>query len=433
MLLCNSWNHWHDSLVLVKILSRSDFPATRQIFVKDLISGVTVAIVALPLAIGFGITAGMSAAAGISTAIIAGFIAGLFGGSRFQVSGPTGAMTVVLIPVINKFGIAAIPTLGLMAGLIVIAMSLIRLGSLINKVPNCVVEGFTVGIAIVISLQQLPFAFGVIKGEGDRTLVVAIHTVQKAVAIGVHWQTLLVVFITLAIKFNIVKIVESFKIRMYFPASFSALLLTTLIVKAFDFNVATIGNIPRNVSTYTSPILSSGEYLSLITPALSIAVLVAIESLLSARVADDISNVPSDKKFQPNQELFGQGLATTLASVFGGMPATGAIARTNVNVRSGASTRLASMIHSVVLLVIVIFLAPIFSQIPSAAIAGVLIGTSFRIFNKASMLEIFKSSKSNIFIYIATAVVTVSVDLIWGIGFGIALYLLINLVKKSNS
>jgi len=417
----------------VKILSRSDFPATRQIFVKDLISGVTVAIVALPLAIGFGITAGMSAAAGISTAIIAGFIAGLFGGSRFQVSGPTGAMTVVLIPVINKFGFAAIPTLGLMAGLIVIAMSLIRLGSLINKVPNCVVEGFTVGIAIVISLQQLPFAFGVIKGEGDRTLVVAIHTVQKAVAIGVHWQTLLVVFITLAIKFNIVKIVESFKIRMYFPASFSALLLTTLIVKAFDFNVATIGNIPRNVSTYTSPILSSGEYLSLITPALSIAVLVAIESLLSARVADDISNVPSDKKFQPNQELFGQGLATTLASVFGGMPATGAIARTNVNVRSGASTRLASMIHSVVLLVIVIFLAPIFSQIPSAAIAGVLIGTSFRIFNKASMLEIFKSSKSNIFIYIATAVVTVSVDLIWGIGFGIALYLLINLVKKSNS
>jgi SulP family sulfate permease len=417
----------------VKILSRSDFPATRQIFVKDLISGVTVAIVALPLAIGFGITAGMSAAAGISTAIIAGFIAGLFGGSRFQVSGPTGAMTVVLIPVISKFGIGAIPALGLMAGLIVIAMSFIRLGSLINKVPNCVVEGFTVGIAIVISLQQLPFALGVAKGEGERTLIVAIHTIQKALDIGLHWQTLLVVFVTLGIKFNIVKIVESFKIRMYFPASFSALFLTTLIVKAFNLNVATIGNIPRNVSTYTSPILSSGEYLSLITPALSIAVLAAIESLLSARVADDISNVVSDKKFKPNQELFGQGLATTVSSVFGGMPATGAIARTNVNVRSGATTRLAAMIHSIVLLVIVIFLAPIFSQIPSAAIAGVLIGTSFRIFNKASMLEIFKSSKSNIFIYVSTAVVTVSVDLIWGIGFGIALYLLIDLAKKSNS
>ena len=417
----------------MKLLGRSDFPETRQLFTKDLISGVTVAIVALPLAIGFGITAGMSAAAGISTAIIAGFIAGLFGGSRFQVSGPTGAMTVVLIPVISKFGIGAIPALGVMAGLIVIAMSLIRLGSLINKVPNCVVEGFTVGIAIVISLQQLPFALGVTKGEGERTLIVAIHTIQKALAIGVNSQTLLVVFITLVIKFNIVKIVESFKIKMYFPASFSALFLTTLIVKASNLNVATIGNIPRNVSTFTSPILTSGEYLSLITPALSIAILAAIESLLSARVADDISNVPSDKKFKPNQELFGQGLATTFASVFGGMPATGAIARTNVSVRSGATTRLAAMIHSMVLLVIVIFLAPIFSQIPSAAIAGVLIGTSFRIFNKASMLEIFKSSKSNIFIYIATAIVTVSVDLIWGIGFGIALYLLINLVKKSNS
>jgi SulP family sulfate permease len=342
-------------------------------------------------------------------------------------------MTVVLIPVISNFGIGAIPALGLMAGLIVIAMSIIRLGSLINKVPNCVVEGFTVGIAIVISLQQLPFALGVTKGEGERTLIVALHTIQKALAIGLYWQTLLVVFITLVIKFNIVKIVESFKIKMYFPASFSALFLTTLIVKATNLDVATIGNIPRNVSTYTSPILSSGEYLSLITPALSIAILAAIESLLSARVADDISNVPSDKKFKPNQELFGQGLATTFASVFGGMPATGAIARTNVNVRSGATTRLAAMIHSIVLLVIVIFLAPIFSQIPSAAIAGVLIGTSFRIFNKASMLEIFKSSKSNIFIYIATAIVTVSVDLIWGIGFGIALYLLINLVKKSNS
>lgn len=417
----------------MKLLGRSDFPETRQLLIKDLISGVTVAIVALPLAIGFGITAGMSAAAGISTAIIAGFIAGLFGGSRFQVSGPTGAMTVVLIPVISNFGIGAIPALGLMAGLIVIAMSIIRLGSLINKVPNCVVEGFTVGIAIVISLQQLPFALGVTKGEGERTLIVAVHTIQKALVIGLHWQTLLVVFITLAIKFNIVKIVESFKIKMYFPASFSALFLTTLIVKASNLDVATIGNIPRNVSTYTSPILSSGEYLSLITPALSIAILAAIESLLSARVADDISNVPSDKKFKPNQELFGQGLATTFASVFGGMPATGAIARTNVNVRSGATTRLAAMIHSIVLLVIVIFLAPIFSQIPSAAIAGVLIGTSFRIFNKASMLEIFKSSKSNIFIYISTAIVTVSVDLIWGIGFGIALYLLINLVKKSNS
>ena len=417
----------------MRVISRSDFPLTRELLVKDLISGVTVAIVALPLAIGFGITAGMSAAAGISTAIIAGFIAGLFGGSRFQVSGPTGAMTVVLIPVISKYGIAAIPALGLMAGLIVIAMSVVRLGNLIKKVPDCVVEGFTVGIAIVISLQQLPFAFGITKGGGERTLTVAFNTIKNALNAGLQWQTILVVVITLVIKFNIVRIVEYFKFRMYFPASFSALFLTTLITKVFNLNISTIGEIPRNVSTWSSPVLSSGEYRNLIAPALSIAILAAIESLLSARVADEISNVAKSDQFKPNQELFGQGLATTVASVFGGMPATGAIARTNVNIRSGATSRLSAMVHSVVLLVIVVFLAPIFSQIPSAAIAGVLIGTSFRIFNKASMLEIFKSPKSNVFIYLATAVATVSIDLIWGIGFGIALYLLINLVKKSNS
>ncbi len=415
----------------MQILSRQDFPNNKETLLKDFISGVTVAIVALPLAIGFGITSGMSAAAGISTAIIAGFIAALLGGSRFQVSGPTGAMTVVLIPVIQNYGIVAIPTLGVMAGAMVLLMAIFKLGNLIKKVPLAVVEGFTVGIALVISLQQIPYALGVAKGQGERTLEVAANTVKDAVDIGVKWQTILVVAVTLLIKFNIVRIVESFKMKMYFPASFSALFLTTLIVNAFGMNVSFIGDIPRNVSIYTSPFLASGDYLSLLLPAFSIAILVAIESLLSARVADDISNTPIDKQFRPNQELLGQGAATAMASIFGGMPATGAIARTNVNVRSGAVTRFSAMVHSIFLLFIVVFLAPIFSHIPSAAIAGVLIGTSFRIFNKASMLEIFRSSKSNIFIYIITALVTVSIDLIWGIAVGIALYLIINQFKRA--
>lgn len=415
----------------MQIFSRQDFPNNKETLLKDFISGVTVAIVALPLAIGFGITSGMSAAAGISTAIIAGFIAALLGGSRFQVSGPTGAMTVVLIPVIQNYGIVAIPTLGVMAGAMVLLMAIFKLGNLIKKVPLAVVEGFTVGIALVISLQQIPYALGVAKGQGERTLEIAANTVKDAVDIGVKWQTILVVAVTLLIKFNIVRIVESFKMKMYFPASFSALFLTTLIVNAFGMNVSFIGDIPRNVSIYTSPFLASGDYLSLLLPAFSIAILVAIESLLSARVADDISNTPIDKQFRPNQELLGQGAATAMASIFGGMPATGAIARTNVNVRSGAVTRFSAMVHSIFLLFIVVFLAPIFSHIPSAAIAGVLIGTSFRIFNKASMLEIFRSSKSNIFIYIITALVTVSIDLIWGIAVGIALYLIINQFKRA--
>ena len=415
------------------MLKRSDFPATRKDLINDVIAGVTVAIVALPLAIGFGITAGMSAAAGISTAIIAGLIAGFLGGSRYQVSGPTGAMTVVLIPVIAKFGVSAIPILGLMAGLIVIAMSIVRLGGLINKVPDSVVEGFTVGIAIVIGLQQLPLALSVKKGEGDRTLQVAINTIKSAFEIGLHWQSISVVAITLIIKFNFVKIIEFLKLRSYIPASFGALVVTTLIVKIFGFNVNSIGNIPRNVSTWTAPTVSNLDLQQLIIPALSIALLAAIESLLSARVADDLTNTKEADKFSPNKELFGQGVATTVASVFGGMPATGAIARTNVNVRAGAKTRLSTMVHALTLLLIVLFFAPIFSQIPSAAIAGVLIGTSFRIFNKASMLEIFKSGKKNIFIYLVTAVTTVSVDLIWGIFVGIALYLILRAIPKKSS
>ena len=414
----------------MKFLSRSDFPQNRAEFFKDAIAGVTVAIVALPLAIGFGITSGMSAAAGISTAIIAGFISGLLGGSRFQVSGPTGAMTVVLIPVIAKFGPTAIPVLGVLAGLIVILMSALRMGGLINKVPDSVVEGFTVGIALVIGLQQLPFALGVAKGEGDRTLQVAFNTIKSAIEIGLHWQTILVVILTLVIKFNFVKVIETLKIRAYIPASFGALLFTSLIVKGFGLDVATIGEIPRNVSKWSSPSLAGLDLTQLILPALSIALLAAIESLLSARVADDLSNVKKADEFAPNQELFGQGLATTVASVFGGMPATGAIARTNVNVRAGAKSRASAMIHALTLLVIVLFLAPIFSQIPSAAIAGVLIGTSFRIFNKASMQEIFKSGRKNIVIYLITAIVTVGVDLIWGIFVGIALYLILKAIPK---
>ena len=414
----------------MSFLSKADFPQSKNEFVRDSIAGVTVAIVALPLAIGFGITSGMSAAAGISTAIIAGLIAGLLGGSRYQISGPTGAMTVVLIPVIANFGPTAIPILGVMAGLVVILMSVIRLGGLINKVPDSVVEGFTVGIALVIGLQQLPFALGVVKGEGERTLQVAYNTVKSALVIGLHWQTILVVVLTLVIKFNFVRVITLLKIRAYIPASFGALAMISLIVRGFGLDVALIGDIPRNVAKWSSPTFSGIDLTQLIVPALSIAVLAAIESLLSARVADDLSNTKPGQEFSPNQELFGQGLATTVASVFGGMPATGAIARTNVNVRAGAKSRFSAIIHAITLLLIVLFLAPIFSQIPSAAIAGVLIGTSFRIFNKASMQEIFKSGQKNIWIYLITAGVTVGVDLIWGIFVGIALYLLLRAIPK---
>jgi len=408
------------------IFHREEFWVGREQFGKDLVAGVTVGIVALPLAIGFGITSGMSAQAGISTAIIAGFIAALFGGSRFQVSGPTGAMTVVLIPVIAKNGIEAIPVLGLMAGLIVIAMSVLRLGGIINRIPWSVVEGFTLGIAVVIALQQIPMALGVAKGEGDRTLQVAINTVKGALENSIHTSTLLILILTLLIKFNIVKIVERLKLKPYVPASFSALAITTIVVAIFKLDVAKIGDIPRNVIVWRGNSLQFSA--SLVTPAILIALLAAIESLLAARVADGMSH--SSVKFQPNKELFGQGLATMVASIFGGQPATGAIARTSVNIRSGGKTKMAALIHALFLLIVVLLLSPIFALIPLTAIAGVLIGTSVRILNPHNIREQLRSTWQEVTTYVVTALVTIAVDLIWAIFVGIALHFLLDLSKK---
>jgi len=405
---------------------KNEFWLGREQFIKDLIAGVTVGIVALPLAIGFGITSGMSAQAGISTAILAGFIAALFGGSRYQVSGPTGAMTVVLIPVIAKNGIEAIPVLGLMAGLIVIAASVIRLGGVINRIPWAVVEGFTLGIAIVIALQQLPMALGVAKGSGGRTLQVAINTVRGAIGSDPHISTLFILLLTLFIKFNIVKVVERLKLKPYVPASFSALAITTAVVALFKLNVAKIGDIPRNVFIWRGNNLHFTS--SLITPAILIALLAAIESLLAARVADGMSH--TQEKFHPNKELFGQGLATMVASIFGGQPATGAIARTSVNIRSGGKTKMAALIHALFLLIVVLLLSPVFALIPLPAIAGVLIGTSVRILNPQKIREQLQSTWQEAASYLVTAIVTVTVDLIWAIFVGIALHFALSVTKK---
>ena len=408
-------------------LSSQDFWVSREQFVKDLISGITVGIVALPLAIGFGITSGMNAQTGITTAIIAGIIAAIFGGSRFQVSGPTGAMTVILVPVIASHGVAAIPVLGLMAGLIVIAMAILRLGDLINRTPWAVVEGFTLGIAIVIALQQLPMALGVAKGSGDRTLIIAINTFKEALNNGFQIATLAILFLTLFIKFNIVKILEKVQIRPYVPASFMALAIATLVSQVLNLDVLKIGEIPRNIFIWKGSNLSFSS--SLITPALLIAFLAAIESLLSARVADGITH--ATEKFHPNKELLGQGLATIFASILGGQPATGAIARTNVNIRSGAQTKTASIVHSLFILLVVLALAPLFAVIPLPAIAGVLIGTSVRILNPHNVREQLRSTWQEVAVYVTTAVVTVAIDLIWAIGIGIALHLVLHVIKKN--
>ncbi len=405
---------------------RREFSNNRKDLLTDLIAGLTVAIVALPLAIGFGITSGMSAAAGLTTAIIAGFLAAVFGGSKYQVSGPTGAMTVILIPVIHSYGVSAIPALGLMAGLMVIAMAIFKFGAVINRVPWTVVEGFTVGIALIISLQQIPLALGIAKGDGEKSYVVAWNTFKNAFDAGLNYSSLLIVVITLIIKFSWPKIVTKLHLKAHIPASFIALVLVTLFVKALSIDVATIGSIPRSLGTYKHPIFDN--LTSLLVPALWIALLAAVESLLSARVADGLAH--NKEKFEPNRELFGQGLATLASSLFGGMPATGAIARTSVNVRSHAVSRLASVFHAIVLLFIALIAAPLVSQIPTAVIAGLLLGTSYRILNPVSIMESLRTTRAEAATLVVTAISTVAIDLIWGMAIGIVLHIILARYSK---
>ncbi len=398
---------------------RNEFSASRKDLFADLIAGLTVAIVALPLAIGFGITSGMSAAAGLTTAIIAGLLAAFFGGSKYQVSGPTGAMTVILIPVVQQFGVAAIPALGIMAGVIVILMAIFKLGAVINRVPWTVVEGFTVGIAFIISLQQIPLALGIPKGSGEKSYIVAWNTLINALDLGLNFSSLLIVAMTLIIKFLFPVLTKRLRFKVHIPASFMALLIVTLITKLFSINVATIGTIPRSIASLQK--IEFSNLTTLLVPALWIALLAAVESLLSARVADGMAH--EKVHFEPNRELFGQGVATVAASIFGDMPATGAIARTSVNVRSHAKSRLASIFHALVLLFIALVAAPLVSQIPTAVIAGLLLGTSYRILNPVSIMESLRTTKSEASVLIVTAFSTVAIDLIWGMAIGIALHM----------
>lgn len=401
----------------------NEFSRTRKDLTSDLIAGITVAIVALPLAIGFGITSGMSAAAGLTTAIIAGFLAALFGGSKFQVSGPTGAMTVILVPVIQRYGPTAIPALGFMAGTMVVLMAIFKLGAIINQVPWAVVEGFTVGIALVISLQQIPLALGIAKGEGDKSLLVGWHTIRNAFEAGINLTSLAVVILTLIIKFNFPRLAK--KLRFHIPASFVSLLLVTVIVQSASIDVVTIGSIPPSIGSYQTPTIAN--FNNLLIPALWIALLAAVESLLSARVADGMAH--EKNHFEPNRELFGQGLATIAASVMGGMPATGAIARTSVNVRSHAKSRFASIFHAVALLLLTLIAAPLVSAIPTAAIAGVLLGTSYRILNPKSIMESLRTTKIEAATLLVTAVSVLAIDLIWGMAIGIALHLFLDRIR----
>ncbi|MFF0576553.1 SulP family inorganic anion transporter [Streptosporangium saharense] len=376
---------------------------------RDLLAGLTVAIVALPLALGFGISSGLGAAAGLATAVIAGTVAAFFGGSGLQVSGPTGAMTVVLVPIVHEYGASGVLTVGVMAGVLLVALALARAGRYMALVPAPVVEGFTLGIACVIGLQQIPAALGVATPEGDKVTVVAWRAVLDFFAHPGGWAPVIALGVAATMLVGA-------RWRPTIPFSLLAVAGATVVVELTGIEAGRIGELPSGLPAPSLSFLDPTALGSLLAPAVAVAALAGLESLLSAAVADGMS---VNHRHDPDRELFGQGLANMVAPLFGGVPATGAIARTAVNVRSGAQSRLAALAHAVILGLIVFTAAGLVARIPLAALAGVLLATAIRMVEVGSVAAMLRSTRGDAVVLALTAVATLALDLVQAVILGL--------------
>lgn len=387
-------------------------------FMSDLMAGVIVGIVALPLAIAFGIASGVSPEKGIITAIVAGFTISLLGGSRVQIGGPTGAFIIIIYGIIQQYGFEGLAIATVMAGLFLVLLGLFKLGTIIRYIPYPIIVGFTSGIALTIFTTQVKDLLGLqIAGEvpGDfigkwGAYFDSFSTIDLATAcIGILSVVIIAVMPLISKKV---------------PGSLIAIIVMTVagivLRNYFGIHVDTIGDrftISPTVPEAVIPTLTWESVKGLVSPAITIAILGAIESLLSATVADGVIG----HHHNSNQELVGQGIANILSPIFGGIPATGAIARTMTNINNGGKTPVAGIIHAVVLLLIYFFLMPLASYIPMSCLAGVLVMVSYNMSGWRSIVQMLRNPKSDVAVLLLTFVLTVVFDLTIAIEVGIIL------------
>ena len=395
-----------------------------QSFGKDVLAGVTVAAVALPLALAFGVSSGASAAAGLITAVIAGLVTGFLSGGSYQISGPTGAMTAILLSLVAKYQLQGVFLACLMSGIILLVCGLLKLGKIVSYLPLPVITGFTSGISIIIAFGQINNLTGLTcSGESTISKTISYFTTEQ------HFS--LVSFIIGAAAVLFMAIYPK-KINRFFPSSLAVIILATICQFIFRFDVATVGEIPKTVFLpdrldLSAVTLQQAE--ALIVPAISIAALGLIESLLCGASAGRMKN----EKLDANQELIAQGIGNMVIPFFGGVPATAAIARTAVAIKSGGVTRLTSVIHAAVLLLSMFLLAPVISEIPLAALAGVLIMTAWRMNDWAVIKSIFgKKIKTQIAQYVLTMLATVIFDLTIAILIGVLFSVVMFILKVSD-
>ena len=380
-------------------------------FQQDLMAGLTVAAVALPLALAFGVASGATAAAGLVTAIIGGLVIGLLSGAPYQISGPTGAMSAVLIVLVQRYGLTGIWVAGLMAGILLLIIGLLRLGRFIAFIPAPVISGFTSGIALIIFIGQIDNFLGVQTPGTESALFKLLGYFQGGFAI--NWQA-----VVLGSVVVVTMLLWPARLNARFPASLLGIVLATALNAVLRWPVPVIGAIPQTLLLADRLSLSAIPWDNLsafVAPALTITALGAVESLLCGAVASNMTGI----RLQANQELIGQGVGNIVIPFFGGVPATAAIARTSVGIKAGGKTRLVSVVQSAGLLLSMFLLAPVMSRIPLTALAGVLMVTAARMNEWAAIRFIFGHRfKTAMITFLVTMVATITLDLTQAILIG---------------
>jgi SulP family sulfate permease len=399
---------------------------TGQTFLHDLLAGVTVGLVALPLAMAFGIASGVTPQAGLYTAVVAGFLISALGGSRTQIGGPTGAFVVIVAGIVARFGLSGLAMVTLMAGVILLVMGLTGLGSAVRFIPRPVVIGFTNGIAILIASTQIKDFFGLRVGAVPSEFLPRMRLLIAHLG-ALNLPALLLGLGTLAILL----ILPRFTSRV--PSSIVAVVVCTAVSAFMHLPVETIGTrfggIPQGLPPFAIPDFHAEHILPLIPSAFTVALLAALESMLSAVVADGMTG----DRHNPNVELVAQGLANIASPVFGGIPATGAIARTATNIRSGARSPVSGMIHALTLLVILLVAAPLASYIPLTTLAAVLFVVAYRMGEWHEIGGILQLGFTSVSVWLVTFALTVFADLTVAVGVGMALAALVYIWKVAET
>ena len=380
-------------------------------FSQDALAGITVAAVALPLALAFGVSSGATAAAGLVTAILAGVLIGALSGAPYQISGPTGAMSAVLILLVSRYGLEGVWAAGLLSGFFLLMIGLLKLGRFIAFIPSAVITGFTSGIALIIAIGQIDNFLGVKTTATDAAFFKLLEYFKGGFT--PDWRAILLGLIVI-----LVMILWPKKLNALFPASLLGLITATLVSSLFNWQVPQIGAIPQTLmlSERFNPFTFDWSNISnFLTPALTITALGAVESLLCGAVASNMTGI----RLQANQELIGQGIGNLIIPFFGGVPATAAIARSSVGIKAGGQTRMVSIIHAIGLLASMFLLAPVMAKIPLAGLAGVLIMTAWRMNEWSAIHFMFdKHFKSDMLAFSITMLATITLDLTQAILIG---------------